>query len=61
MLGLVYDFFEDSRVERIDELTAEYEKLSSEQIDGYKKDPYAVLCPNSLIGHQPFWARPCQS
>jgi hypothetical protein len=45
MLGLVYDFFEDSRVERIDELTAEYEKLSSEQIDEYKKDPYAVLCP----------------
>jgi hypothetical protein len=47
MLSLVYDFFEDSRVERIDELTAEYEKLSSEQIDGYKKDPYAVFWPRT--------------
>jgi hypothetical protein len=44
-LGLVYDFFEDSRVERIDELADEYEKLSLELIDEYGKDPYAVLSP----------------
>jgi hypothetical protein len=45
MLGPVYDFFEDSRVERIDELTEEYGKLSLELMDEYKKDPYAVLRP----------------
>jgi hypothetical protein len=45
MLGLVYDFFEDSRVERIDELTAEFEELSLELAAEYKKDPYAVLRP----------------
>jgi Tfp pilus assembly protein PilO len=45
VLGLVYDFFEDSRIEKIDELTAEYEKLFSELVDEYKKGPYAVLCP----------------
>jgi hypothetical protein len=41
----VYDFFEDSRVERIDELTAEFEELSLELAAEYKKDPYAVLRP----------------
>jgi hypothetical protein len=45
VLGLVYDFFEDSRVERIDELTAEFEELSLELAAEYKKDPYAVLRP----------------
>ncbi len=45
VLGLVYDFFEDSRVERIDELTAEFERLASELAAEYKKDPYAVLRP----------------
>ena len=45
VLGLVYDFFEDSRVERIDELIAEFERLSSELVAEYKKDPYAVLRP----------------
>ena len=44
-LGLIYDFFEDSRVKRIDELTEEYEKLSQELAAEYKKDPYAVLRP----------------
>jgi hypothetical protein len=45
VLGLVYDFFEDSRVERIDELTAEFERLASELAAEYEKDPYAVLRP----------------
>jgi len=45
VLGLVDDFFEDSRVERIDELTAEFEELSLELAAEYKKDPYAVLRP----------------
>jgi hypothetical protein len=55
-LGLVYDFFEDKRVERIDELTAEYEKLFSELLDEAKKGPHAVLSPelanraSTLIG-----------
>jgi hypothetical protein len=55
-LGLVYDFFEDKRVERIDELTTEYEKSSLEPIDEYEKYPYAVLSPelanraSTLIG-----------
>jgi hypothetical protein len=45
MLALVYDFFEDGRVERIDELTAEFEELALELATEYKKDPYAVLRP----------------
>jgi DNA-binding transcriptional ArsR family regulator len=44
-LGLVYDFFEDGRVKRIDELTEEYEELFRELINEDKKDPYAVLRP----------------
>jgi hypothetical protein len=42
-LGLVYDFFEDGRSERLDELTMEFEGLFSELVDEAKKDPYAVL------------------
>ena len=45
MLALVYDFFEDGRVERIDELTAEFEELALDLAAEYKKDPYAVLRP----------------
>ena len=45
MLALVYDFFEDSRVKRIDELIDEFEELSMELVAEYKKDPYAVLRP----------------
>jgi hypothetical protein len=44
-LSLVYDFFEDSRFERIDELRTEYEKLYLELIEAYKKDCHAVLSP----------------
>ena len=46
ILGLVYDFFEDKRVKRVDELTAEFEEFSSELMYEYKKDPYAVVRPD---------------
>jgi hypothetical protein len=46
ILGLVYDFFEDKRVKRVDELTAEFEEFSSELMYESKKDPYAVVRPD---------------
>jgi hypothetical protein len=46
ILGLVYDFFEDKRVKKVDELTAEFEEFSSELMYEFKKDPYAVVRPD---------------